>query len=325
MVNGSWFPLTETLRPWQGHQDPMETPENPMFDRLCYMCPGNTRVGGELNPQYSGTYVFDNDFAALLPGWERSAINKQDLLIAESEQGMCRVVCYSPRHDLRLSGMPESDIAGIVDVWAEESLRLGKDNRINYVQVFENRGEMMGASNPHPHGQIWATSHLPNEIVKESASQAAYHKSQDRCLLCDYVKLEQGEKERVIFENEHFIVLVPFWAIWPFETIVIVKNHLGSIAELSAIERAGLAHALKALTARYDQLFDVSFPYSMGFHQTPTDALEHPEWHLHAHFLPPLLRSATIRKFMVGYELLAGPQRDITPEVAAERLREMRG
>lgn len=312
-----------TLRPWQGQTEEVQKIEIPAYDPACYMCPGNKRAGGQQNPAYVKTFVFDNDFPALLPDVEILETEKRDLLVAESERGICRVICYSPRHDLTLSKMEEEDVSGVVDVWAEESVRLGDDDRIKYVQIFENRGAMMGASNPHPHGQIWASSSIPTEIAKEQASQQDYLDVRRNCLLCDYVRLEQEERERIIFEDEEVIVLVPFWAIWPFETIVIGKRHAGSIAELGSGERSALARSLIRLTQTYDRLFNVSFPYSMGFHQKPSDGNPHEEWHLHAHFYPPLLRSASIRKFMVGYELLAGPQRDITPESAAQRLREV--
>jgi len=324
LLTSEWILVSphRTLRPWQGQTEPVQKTEIPAYDPACYMCPGNRRAGGEQNPTYVKTFVFDNDFPALLPAVETSQTNRNDLLIAESERGICRVICYSPRHDLTLSQMEEQDVSGVVDVWAEESLTLGEDDGIKYVQIFENRGAMMGASNPHPHGQIWASSSIPNEIAKEQASQRDYLDAHKTCLLCDYVRLEQSEGERIIFEDENVVVLVPFWAIWPFEAMVIGKRHAGSIPELGSSERSALARSLIRLTQKYDRLFNVSFPYSMGFHQRPSDGDGHEEWHLHAHFFPPLLRSATIRKFMVGYELLAGPQRDITPESAVERLKE---
>lgn len=312
-----------TLRPWQGQTEEVQKSEIPSYDPACYMCPGNQRACGQQNSAYTKTFVFDNDFPALLPDVEVSQTNRNDLLVAESERGICRVICYSPRHDLTLSQMEEHDVRGVVDVWAEEFLRLGNDDRVSYVQIFENRGAMMGASNPHPHGQIWASSSIPNEIAKEQALQRDYLDTHKTCLLCDYLRCEQEERERIVFEDEDVIVLVPFWAIWPFETMVLGKRHVGSIDELGSDERSKLARSLIQLTQKYDRLFNASFPYSMGFHQRPSDGDGHKEWHLHAHFYPPLLRSATIRKFMVGYELLAGPQRDITPESAADRLRKV--
>jgi UDPglucose--hexose-1-phosphate uridylyltransferase len=244
--------------------------------------------------------------------------------MARSEPGICRVICFSPRHDLTVARMRPADLRRVVDVWTEQYQELGGLPFINYVQIFENRGAMMGASNPHPHGQIWASGSIPNEPSKEQFALQAYKASHQSCLVCDYLTRERELNHRMIFENEHFSVLVPFWAIWPFETLLISRRHLSSMSELSSEERDGLADILKRLTTRYDHLFDISFPYSMGFHQRPTDGQAHPEWHLHAHFYPPLLRSATVRKFMVGYEMLGTPQRDITAETAAAQLREMK-
>ena len=224
------------------------------------------------------------------------------------------MVCFSPRHDLTLAEIDLDTLATVVDVWAEQYADLGAQATINYVQIFENRGAMMGASNPHPHGQLWAQEHVPVNVAREQAAQAAYFAAHDRSLLSDYLAQELAAGERIVCENAHFVALVPFWAVWPFETMVVSRRHIGAIADLAPDERRGLAEIFKRLTTRYDNLFQTSFPYSMGFHQRPTDGAAHPEWHLHAHFLPPLLRSATVRKFMVGYELLAEPQRDITPE-----------
>jgi UDPglucose--hexose-1-phosphate uridylyltransferase len=269
----------------------------------------------------SFSITFDNDFAALQPDVPAGEIDVNDLVIARSERGICRVVCFSPDHSLTLARMTTPDIKTVVDVWAQQYLELGERDFINHVQIFENRGEMMGASNPHPHCQIWATESLPNEPTKEINAQREYFKSKDTCLLCDYLKLEKERAERIVFENESFVVLVPFWAIWPFEVMIVSKEHRLSIDEFVENERAALAEALKRLTTRYDNLFLTSFPYSMGFHQKPTDGGDHSFTHFHAHFYPPLLRSATVRKFMVGFELLGTPQRDITAESAAERLR----
>jgi len=284
---------------------------------------GNQRAGGERNPAYDRTFVFTNDYAALLldtPGgtFERG----NGLILADSERGTGRVVCFSPRHDLTLAEMTPADLAPVVDVWVEQYQELGALPQIGYVQIFENRGAMMGASNPHPHGQIWATEHLPLNVAREQDAQAEYFAANGRPLLADYLALELQEGARIVVSNEHFVALVPFWAVWPFETLVISRRPVGALPDLAVAERAGLADILKQLTTRYDNLFQVSFPYSMGFHQRPTDGEGHPEWLLHAHFYPPLLRSATVRKFMVGFELLAEPQRDITAESAAERLRE---
>ena len=312
-----------TQRPWQGQVETNDPARQPEYDPDCYLCPGNARAGGARNPRYTSTFVFDNDFAALKPETPLERFEREGLLIAESEPGLCRVVCFSPQHNLTIANMEPPDLRKVVDTWVEQYGELGRRPSIGYVQIFENRGAMMGASNPHPHCQIWSSHGLPNEVAKEQASQLAWGETRGTCLLCDYLKLERAARDRIVEENETFLTVVPFWAVWPFETMVISKRHLSAVDGLSEAERDGLADILKRTTARYDRLFQVSFPYSQGFHQRPTDGLEHPEWHLHLHFYPPLLRSATVRKFLVGYEMLATPQRDITPEVAAERLREL--
>jgi len=310
-------------RPWQGQTEKAADAFLPAYDPSCYLCPGNARAEGVRNPKYSTTFVFDNDFAALQPGAANLTVDDggKNLLLAASESGVCRVVCFSPRHDLTLAQMTLDEIGRVVEVWAEQYRALGDLPHINHVQIFENRGAMMGCSNPHPHGQIWATQSIPNEPRKEQESLAEYRREHRNCLLCDYVELELAAGERVVCQNESFLVVVPFWATWPFETLVLSKRHVADIDALSARERAGLADMLRRLTTRYDNLFQTLFPYSMGFHQRPTDGKEHAEWHFHAHFFPPLLRSASIKKFMVGFELLASPQRDVTAEVAAEKLR----
>jgi len=312
-----------TDRPWQGQVDKTQQERLPQYDPTCYLCPGNERAGGKRNPKYEQTFVFDNDFPALLPDTPSTRSETSPLLIAEGEPGTCRVVCFSPRHDLTLAGMEVSDIRNVVDVWVTQYLELGSLPYINAVQIFENRGAMMGASNPHPHCQIWASAHLPNETVKELAAIKAYSETNGSCLLCDYFRLEAAG-ERVVCANDDFTVLVPFWAVWPFETLVVGKRHTTGLDQLEATERDSLAAILHELTALYDRLFQTSFPYTMGFHQRPTDGADHSGYHLHAHFYPPLLRSATVRKFMVGYEMLGTPQRDITPEQAASRLRAAR-
>jgi UDPglucose--hexose-1-phosphate uridylyltransferase len=287
------------------------------------MCPGNKRAAGAHNPQYENTFVFDNDYPALLRETPETGNDEGGLLISRGERGVCRVVCFSPRHDLTVSRMAVPELRRVVDVWAEQYEQLGSLPFINHVQIFENRGAMMGASNPHPHGQIWASSSVPNKPAKEHAAQQQYANSHGSCLLCDYLQLERSKRERLIYENEHFSALVPFWAVWPFETMIVPRRHVPAMPELNGDERHGLADVLKHLTSTYDKLFEVSFPYSMGFHQRPTDGNAHGEWHMHAHFYPPLLRSATVRKFMVGFEMLGTPQRDITAESAAQRLREV--
>jgi UDPglucose--hexose-1-phosphate uridylyltransferase len=312
-----------TQRPWQGQVEKTAREERPSYDPKCYLCPGNERAGGHRNPRYTSTFVFENDFAALKPDVPDSRTDEAGLLVTESERGQCRVLCFSPDHSLTLARMPTPAITKVVDMWAGQYEELGALDYVSSVQIFENRGEMMGASNPHPHGQVWASRTLPNELAKEDASQRAYGEAGGGCLLCDYLAVERREGSRVVCENESFSALVPFWAAWPFETMIVSRRHFGSINEFGAEERAALADVLKRLTTRYDNLFETSFPYTMGFHQRPTDGRERPYFHLHAHFYPPLLRSATVRKFMVGFELLGTPQRDITAESAAERLRSL--
>jgi UDPglucose--hexose-1-phosphate uridylyltransferase len=309
-------------RPWQG-QTEIAAPELlPNFDPQCYLCPGNSRAGGERNPKYSGTFVFDNDFAALRRETPSASFNEKELLIARSESGRCRVVCFSPRHDLTLARMETVDIERVVETWTEEFSKLSSDPHIQSVQIFENRGAMMGCSNPHPHGQIWANETVPDELELELQSSESYFRRHHSSLLQDYLALELETEVRVILSNEHFVAVVPFWAVWPFETLVISRRRVSCLTQLRQEERAGLANILQGITIRYDNLFKTSFPYTMGFHQVPVGRERSPGFHLHAHFFPPLLRSATVKKFMVGYEMLAMPQRDITPETAANLLRE---
>jgi UDPglucose--hexose-1-phosphate uridylyltransferase len=287
------------------------------------LCPGNTRAGGAHNPAYDHTFVFNNDYAALLPDTPSFDLDQGGLIRAVSDRGICRVICFSPRHDWTLPDMPLEEIRRVVDVWAEQTAELYALESIKYVQIFENKGAMMGASNPHPHCQIWSEGHIPTEPAKELHSTSTYLNEHHSCLLCDYLAAELQAGERIVLQNEHFVVVVPFWAVWPFEVLVLARRHAGTLPELDSAEREALADIVKRLTTRYDNLFEISFPYSMGWHQAPNDGALHPETHLHAHYFPPLLRSATVRKFMVGYELLANPQRDLTPETAAERLRAM--
>ena len=326
-LNREWVLVSphRTQRPWQGQVERPPDVASISYDPDCYLCPGNQRAGGAKNPEYTSTFVFTNDFAALTPEVPRGQLDHAGggLVVAECEAGTCRVVCFSPRHDLTLAGMSVAEIGAVVDVWTGQYSELSSAPDINYVQIFENRGEIMGCSNPHPHGQIWANRTLPNEPLKELHSQLAYQSEKGSCLLCDYLRLEEKAGRRVVCQNQYFAALVPFWAIWPFEMLLISKEHVRNFTEFSAPKRAALADILKRITTRYDNLFEVSFPYSMGFHPAPTDNHAHPEWHFHAHYYPPLLRSATIKKFMVGYEMLATPQRDITPESAADRLREV--
>ena len=314
-------------RPWQGEVAKLQTVPEPQYDPSCYLCPGNARVGGIHNPQYSTTFVFENDFAALKPqtARERLDVESKSLLVAEGEPGICKVICFSPRHDLTLATMTPEQIEPVVETWIAQFRELGALPNINYVQIFENRGAMMGASNPHPHCQIWAASSIPEAPAKEGAAQSAYVKMHGGCLLCDYVSLERRQQVRIVHENDAFVAMVPFWAVWPFELLVCSRRHIGSMKDFEEHDSRSLSQILHDVTSTYDKVFGVPFPYSMGFHQTPSDGQDHPEWHFHAHFYPPLLRSATIRKFMVGFEMLGMPQRDITPEIAAERLRELAG
>lgn len=314
-------------RPWQGEVAPAHAAPEPSYDPQCYLCPGNLRAGGVRNPAYSDTFVFENDFAALKPGTveQRLDIEGRGLLVAEAEPGICRVMCFSPLHHLTLATMELMQIEVVVRAWIEQFREFGALEQIRHVQIFENRGAMMGASNPHPHCQIWATASIPEVPSKELLSQQSYWKAHGQCLLCDYVDLEQRQKVRMVCQNEEFVAVVPFWAVWPFETLVCSRRHLRSMSEFSADEVVSLSQILRQVTSTYDKVFQVPFPYSMGFHQAPTDQDDHPEWHFHAHFYPPLLRSATIRKFMVGFEMLGTPQRDITPEAAAVQLRILSG
>ncbi|MCX6029516.1 MAG: UDP-glucose--hexose-1-phosphate uridylyltransferase [Chloroflexi bacterium] len=323
-LTGEWVLVSphRTRRPWQGQVEKLPPEIRPRYDPGCYLCPGNSRAGDLTNPPYEHTFVFDNDFAALMPQPMEGAVNQAGLLRAEPVQGLCRVLCFSPRHDLTLAEMALPDIRRVVDAWAQQTTELGALPFIGYVQVFENRGAMMGASNPHPHGQIWATEAIPNEPAKEMQQQAAYFTAHGRPLLLDYLDLELTAGERIVCANDHWVALTPFWAVWPFETILLPRRPVAALPALADAERDALADVLKRLTTRYDNLFEISFPYSMGWHQRPTDGKEYPGWMLHAHFYPPLLRSATVRKFMVGFEMLGEPQRDIPAEAAAARLRE---
>ncbi|MHC2990458.1 galactose-1-phosphate uridylyltransferase [Pontibacter sp. HJ8] len=318
-LTGEWVLVSphRSKRPWQGQQEVVSGDERPAYDPTCYLCPGNERANGEQNPDYASTFVFDNDFGALQPSTPAGSFTKGSLIRAESERGICKVICFSPRHDLTLPDMDVADIRKVVDLWQREYEELGKLDFIRYVQIFENKGAVMGCSNPHPHGQIWAQSTVPVEPAKETHQQAQYFETHQRSLLQDYLALELEERTRIVAENAHFVALVPFWAVWPFETIIISKRHFQHIGQMSEDEKDAFSSILKVLTAAYDRVFQVSFPYSSGIHQSPTDGQEYPGWHFHMHFYPPLLRSASVKKFMVGYEMLGNPQRDITPEAAA--------
>jgi UDPglucose--hexose-1-phosphate uridylyltransferase len=312
-----------TQRPWQGQTEDTAQPASLAYDPACYLCPGNTRAGGHHTPAYTGTYVFENDFAALKPDVPQTNfdINDAGLLRATTERGICRVLCFDPRHDLTLATMSVDAIRRVVEMWAEQATELGSRPEIQYVQIFENRGAMMGASNPHPHGQIWATEHIPNEPALELSAQLAYLAEHGKQLLSTYLALELTQRDRIVAENETWAALVPFWAVWPFELLLLPKQNVARIEALTSSQREGLSAILKQVTSAYNRVFDTPFPYSMGLHPAPADNQPHPEWLLHLHFYPPLLRSATVRKFMVGFELLGSPQRDITPESAAATLR----
>ena len=313
-----------TKRPWQGKKEETALRNKILtYDSSCYLCPKNIRSEGNVNPDYKKSYSFNNDFASLLPTTPVKEMNEKGLLKAQTERGICKVVVFSPRHDLTLPELSLMQVLDVVDTWCNEFKKIKKMSYIKYIQIFENKGETMGCSNPHPHGQIWAQSSIPIEIAKESEQQKRYFDENGKSLLSDYIDLEKIEKERIIFENEHFVTLVPFWAIWPYEVILISKRHVCDLLEFTEYERLSLADAIKKITTIYDNLFECSFPYSAGMHQAPVNSGPHPEWHWHMHFYPPLLRSATIKKFMVRYELLASPQRDITPEIAAKTLRSL--
>lgn len=323
-LTGEWVLVSphRTKRPWQGQVEKPALEERPAYDPHCYLCPGNDRAGGNRNPVYETTYVFTNDFQAILPDTPPRQTTHHPLYQSHTVRGTSRVICFSPKHNLTLAKMDPTEIRNVIDVWAEQTIELRRQYR--WVQVFENRGAMMGASNPHPHGQIWASDCLPNEPAKEDRQQRDYYAEHHRPLLLDYCMAEAENRERIVVQNEHWLAIVPYWAIWPYECLLLPKIHAPGFADLDGKARKDLADILKRLSTRYDNLFETSFPYSMGWHGAPAGSLENrtPEiyWQLHAHFYPPLLRSATIRKFLVGYEMLAEPQRDITAEEAAQKL-----
>ena len=307
-----------TKRPWQGAQEKTAKEEKPAYDPKCYLCPGNERAGGVHNPAYEHTFVFQNDFSAMIPDSPLGEAGS-GLLRAQGTRGECRVICFSPRHDLTLAEMEVPDIARVVDTWADQITDLG--GRYPSVQLFENKGQAMGASNPHPHGQLWASDYIPTLVAREDLNQLNYFQKTGNSLLQDVLEQELKAGERIVAQNEHWALLVPFWAVWPFEYLLLPKRPVTRLPELTPEERVSLAAIIREGLGRYDALFDVSFPYSMGWHGAPTDGKEHPHWTLHAHYYPPLLRSASVRKFMVGFEMLAESQRDITPEQAAAKLR----
>jgi len=324
ILAGEWVLVSphRAKRPWQGQNEPVSKEQRPSHDENCYLCPGNTRANGVQNPIYKNVYVFLNDFAALQEDSELFSINN-GLIKAQSEQGICKVICFSADHSKSLAQLDVPDIVKVIETLKKEYETLGSEDNINYVQIFENKGAIMGCSNPHPHGQIWSQSSLPNEVVKKDAMQLTYFKKNNRALLEDYIRQELELQERIIFENETFVVVVPFWAVWPFETMIVPKKSQKHIALLTNNEVIKFAEAIKIITQVYDNIFNCSFPYSSGIHQAPTNGLNNDHWHWHMSFYPPLLRSATIKKFMVGYEMFGSPQRDITAEIAAKMIREL--
>lgn len=310
-------------RPWQGQNEKLPEDNRPEYDKECYLCPGNVRSNGIKNPEYTDCYVFENDFSALLKDEVSFENNSSNLFQLKPERGINKVVCFSPKHNLTLPEMEVSDIEKVVQTWKEQYIELGSHDFINYVQIFENKGSVMGCSNPHPHGQIWAQSSLPTQVEKTQKNLRSYYEKNKTSLLKDYLDQELRFGERIVWENDHFAVVVPFWATWPYETMIISKRHFGNIIAMTNDETKAFAEIIKIITVKYDNLFETSFPYSAGIHQAPTDRISHPEWHFHMHFYPPLLRSATVKKFMVGYEMLGEAQRDISPEQSAKILREL--
>lgn len=321
ILTGEWVLVSphRTKRPWQGKIEEIPIEKRPSYDFKCYLCPGNVRANGLINPDYTFTYAFDNDFSALQ---KESFLGEysNELLLAKGEKGIGRVICFSSNHSLTLPEMKENEIIKVIDLWQKEYETLGNLPYVNHVQIFENKGSIMGCSNPHPHGQIWAQNSLPMEIMKKSTHQREYFKKNGTSLLGDYLQQELELGERILIESKHFVSVIPFWATWAFETMIIPRRHMQHIGQMTESEKVDFGKMLKALTIKMDNIFEVSFPYSAGIHQSPTDGNSHKEWHWHMSFYPPLLRSATIKKFMVGYEMFGEPQRDITAEMAAKRI-----
>lgn len=322
-LTGDWILVSPHRegRPWQGQMEKQPEIESLEYDPECYLCPGNVRANGNMNPDYQSTFTFDNDFSALQQKVPDEGSRVHPLLLTKAVNGICRVICFSPKHNTTLGDLPVEQIRLVIDIWAEQAAELGSKYR--WVQIFENRGEMMGCSNPHPHCQIWAMDDLPNEVAKEDMQQADYYENHQSNLLMDYQSLEVNLDDRIVVKNSHWVVIVPYWATWPFETLLLPRRHIGTISLLEDSKRNSLADILKQLLTTYNNLFNVAFPYTMGWHSAPFGAISHDYWQLHAHFYPPLLRSATVRKFMVGFEMLAEAQRDLTPEQAAARLRDV--
>jgi len=322
ILTGEWVLVSphRAKRPWQGQNEVVANEKRTSYDPNCYLCPGNTRINGKKNPEYNDVFVFTNDFAALQSNSPDFSLDN-GLLQAESEQGICRVICFSPDHSKSLADMDVDAIDKVIKAWQQEYKTLGAHPNINYVQIFENKGAVMGCSNPHPHGQIWSQSTLPNEVQKKNTQQKNYFSENKTSLLGDYLNQELVANERIIYQNNHFLILTPFWAVWPFETMIAPKVMQKNISELSEQQSVDFADAISKITKAYDKLFQCSFPYSSGIHQAPTNSKDNSHWHWHMSFYPPLLRSATVKKFMVGYEMFGSPQRDITAEQAAESLR----
>jgi UDPglucose--hexose-1-phosphate uridylyltransferase len=320
-LTGDWVLVSphRAKRPWQGQQEPAADAPRPAHDAACYLCAGNLRVTGERNPEYTGAHVFGNDFPALMQDVPPVLASSDPLFELMSARGACRVVCYSPDHSKTLPELPLHTVREIVDMWCAQTEELGAGHR--WVQVFENKGAMMGCSNPHPHGQVWASDFVPNEAAVEDAHQRRYAELHGRALLADCAQHEAACGARTVVQTGHWIAVVPYWATWPFETLLLPRFDVQRLPQLQRSQREDLALAIKKLTSRYDNLFRCSFPYSMGWHGAPFDERDPRAWQLHAHFYPPLLRSAGVRKFMVGFEMLAEAQRDLTPEQAAARLR----
>jgi UDPglucose--hexose-1-phosphate uridylyltransferase len=320
-LTGEWVFVSphRSQRPWQGRVEAVSQSKRPRHDPACYLCAGNQRAGGQRNPDYAATHVFPNDFSAFRSDTPPHAQHHGDLLVARTQRGTCKVLCFSPRHDLTLADLTPQELRQVIEMWIEETKDLGRSWR--WVQVFENKGEIMGCSNPHPHGQIWAGDFVPNEPAKEMERQCAWFANHSSSLLLDYMRLEIASGERIVTSNDEWAAIVPWWAVWPFETLLVPRRPARRLDDLDEASRNGLAAVLENLLGAYDRLFGVPFPYSMGWHGAPYDGAEHPEWTVHAHFYPPLLRSASVKKFMVGFELLGEAQRDMTPEAAAQRLR----
>lgn len=326
ILNQSWVLCSphRSKRPWLGQTENPSSEKLKSFDETCYLCPGNKRANGEKNPDYKSTYSFTNDFSALLPDLQEKIekFNEEDLIIAKPERGTCKVIIFSPYHSKTLPVMDQSEILDVIECWCQEFKEISKIDWIQNIQIFENKGAVMGCSNPHPHCQIWATENIPQELSLELKSTKDYFDKKKECMLCNYLKLELSKNERIITKNDSFVALVPYWAVWPFETMVLPLQHSSQIIEMNNNQKKDFANIIKEITTKYDNIFNCSFPYSMGIHQSPVKDLKSEFFHFHVHFYPPLLRSSTVKKFYVGYEMLGEPQRDITPEKASKIIKE---